>query len=190
MCGAIIATTTQRPRLAGAIQGVSDPGGRALADGAALRRAQSAAARIWSQRAEHWPWSSLPARRRARPSDLLAARPVPLPRNWLRSVNEPQTEAELAALRTSIVRGTPFGSAALDEAHGRRLGLESTLRPRGRPRKPQKVECPLWYHAHFATKSRMSPLFRPFVSPFVSPGESTGSGNGRIPHIETQRIRR
>jgi putative transposase len=61
--------------------------------------------------------------------------PVPRGRNWLRLVNEPQTEVELAALRQSVNRGSPFGSADWQSQTAGRLGLESSLCPRGRPRK-------------------------------------------------------
>ncbi len=58
---------------------------------------------------------------------------------WVREVNRPQTEAELAALRRSVQRGQPYGDEVWVERVARRLGLESTLRPRGRPLKqPQK----------------------------------------------------
>jgi hypothetical protein len=50
----------------------------------------------------------------------------------------PQTEAELAALRRSVHRGCPFGESAWCDRMVRRLGLESTLRPQGRPKKDQK----------------------------------------------------
>jgi putative transposase len=89
------------------------------------------------QRAEDWPWSSLALR--ARRSTLLAALPVPLPRNWTARVNRAETEAELAAVRQSVVRGTPFGAPAWQVRTAAELGLESALRPRGRPRKtPEK----------------------------------------------------
>ena len=42
---------------------------------------------------------------------------------------------EEAAVRLSIARGRPFGDAAWQRRAARRLGLELTLRPRGRPRK-------------------------------------------------------
>ncbi len=48
-------------------------------------------------------------------------------------VQTPQTEAELEALRRSVVRGSPFGEASWQEQTAKRLGLQSTLRPRGRP---------------------------------------------------------
>jgi hypothetical protein len=61
--------------------------------------------------------------------------PVPLPKDWARLVNEPQTEAEVAAIRASIERGRPFGNSAWTRLASAKLGLESSLRPRGRPKK-------------------------------------------------------
>ena len=89
------------------------------------------------RRAEDWPWSSLACRllggdeaaRRLRPG------PVAIPDNWRRMVNRPQTKAELKALRISVARGRPYGSAVWVKRVVKRLGLESTIRPRGRPRK-------------------------------------------------------
>jgi len=89
-------------------------------------------------RAEQWRWSSLRFRRGKVRADFLAPGPVELPRNWLQRVNRPQTEEELAALRCSVVRGRPFGEAGWVRRVARRLGLESTLRPRGRPPKTRK----------------------------------------------------
>jgi putative transposase len=60
---------------------------------------------------------------------------VPRPEHWLEHVNEPQTEAEVERLRECSRRGRPFGDSLWMTAAARRLGLESTLRPRGRPRK-------------------------------------------------------
>ena len=48
------------------------------------------------------------------------------------------TEKDLAALRQSANRGTPFGSESWTAQTAKTLGLESTLRPRGRPRKSEK----------------------------------------------------
>ena len=90
-------------------------------------------------RAQQWAWSSLAWRvRRQRPT-ILADWPVPCPRNWLALVNANQTESELEAVRRSIVRGAPYGSDRWTKRMAQRLGLESSLNPRGRPRKyPQK----------------------------------------------------
>jgi len=86
-----------------------------------------------AERAEHWRWSSAAARAEADP--VLEPGPVPRPAHWLRHVNEPQTEVEVERLRESLRRGRPLGSSVWMESTARRLGLEASLRPRGRPRK-------------------------------------------------------
>ena len=83
------------------------------------------------RQAQNWPWSSLSAPR----AGFLHECPVPLPRNWVARVNAPETEAELAALRCSVNRGAPFGAPTWVRRAAARLGLEASLRPRGRPRK-------------------------------------------------------
>ncbi len=86
------------------------------------------------ERAEQWAWSSLAWRRtRARPT-MLAEWPVPCPRNWLATVNAAQTDAEVQALRKCVARGAPFGGERWSQRIAAQLGLESSLRPRGRPR--------------------------------------------------------
>lgn len=87
--------------------------------------------------AERWPWSSLFRWRRASAEDkrLLAAWPVPRQAGWTAHVNQPLTEAELLAVRHSVQRGSPLGTAAWSRRATHKLGLETTLRPRGRPRK-------------------------------------------------------
>jgi putative transposase len=89
------------------------------------------------RRAEQWPWGSLRRwkYRTAKEKSLLAAWPVPRWPGWIGHVNGPQTEAELTALRRSVQRGSPFGEPAWSDQMVHRLGLESTLRPQGRPRK-------------------------------------------------------
>lgn len=83
-------------------------------------------------RAEGWPWSSL--QRRPERAVLLADWPLDRPRNWVSLVNQPLGEESLRQLRTSVLRERPFGSEAWVKRTAKRLGLESTLRPRGRPR--------------------------------------------------------
>jgi putative transposase len=89
------------------------------------------------RRAEQWPWGSLHCwlRGSAEDKELLAAWPSPRKPNWVDHVNAPQTEAELQALRRSVARGSPFGDEMWTDKTVRRLGLESTLRARGRPKK-------------------------------------------------------
>ena len=87
------------------------------------------------RRAEAWAWSSLSWRPSNKRLGLLSDWPVPCPRNWLAVVNGVENNGELAALRQSIVRGAPFGDARWSERTAKRLGLESSLRPRGRPKR-------------------------------------------------------
>jgi putative transposase len=103
------------------------------------------------RRAEAWPWSSLAARlgdagaRRSGGSAPLrpAESPVPLPEDWPVRVNAAETMAELEAIRRSVQRGAPYGGEAWVARAAARLGLEHTLRPRGRPRtRPAADEDP------------------------------------------------
>lgn len=87
------------------------------------------------ERAERWRWSSLALRTHRQVPTILSPSPVKLPRNWTDLVNRPQTETEVAAVRHSIERGTPWGGVVWQRRTAERLGLEPTLRPRGRPRK-------------------------------------------------------
>lgn len=89
-------------------------------------------------RSQHWEWSSLKPTVRSGPQGLLCNGPVVKPSQWTRHVNGVQTEAELKSLQHSIDRGTPFGDARWQTTTAKKLGLESSLRPRGRPRKPIK----------------------------------------------------
>jgi putative transposase len=86
------------------------------------------------RKAQRWPWSSIGAAAKRVERPTLAPGPVSRGRNWHAWVNQPLTDAELAALRHSVARGTPYGSQRWQERTADRLGLESTLRPRGRPR--------------------------------------------------------
>jgi putative transposase len=87
------------------------------------------------RRAGDWRWSSLWQRVHDRAASLVDPGPVPLPANWVRHVGAAASEAELAALRRSAVRGCPFGDTSWVAAAVEALGLQSTLRARGRPRK-------------------------------------------------------
>ncbi len=86
-------------------------------------------------RAERWRWSSAWAGRPQHPVGLVDVWPVDRPRNWVQRLNQPETEAELAAVRQSMNRGAPFGDEAWRVRTATRLGLEASLNPRGRPRK-------------------------------------------------------
>jgi putative transposase len=83
--------------------------------------------------AQRWRWSSLWHRLNGNEASLVDDGPVAMPRGWRQRVQSPQAEAELDAVRLSIVRGAPFGAAAWQQRVAKRLGLQSALRPRGRP---------------------------------------------------------
>ena len=85
--------------------------------------------------AKDWPWSSHRPRIEGTGPPLLSALPVELPDNWASVVNESMSPKDLEILRKSIQRLTPYGDLLWQAEICRKLGLESTMRPRGRPRK-------------------------------------------------------
>ena len=88
------------------------------------------------ERAESWRWGSLwrwLQNPELKPS-LLSPWPVRRYHNWVDRVNEPLSESELEAVRRCAQRGSPLGSPQWVQSVARRLNLESTLRPRGRPK--------------------------------------------------------
>ena len=83
-----------------------------------------------------WRWTNRSrSAEDAQPLVALSDWPVNRPRGWARRVNESLGEAEVEVVRRCVKRGTPFGSDRWVKRTAVRLGLESTLRPRGRPRK-------------------------------------------------------
>lgn len=79
--------------------------------------------------------ASLTARESGAPPIWLSPPPLPLPPGWAAWVNEPQTAAELEAIRRSVNRGAPFGSTEWSRAVAARLDTENTLRAPHRPRR-------------------------------------------------------
>ncbi len=57
---------------------------------------------------------------------------------WLERVNKPLSAGDLQRLRLSGERGRPYGDESWTKLTVQRLGLESTLRSRGRPRKQEQ----------------------------------------------------
>ena len=96
------------------------------------------------QRAEDWRWGSLWHwnQNAASMKELLSPWPIRRSPGWLDHVNAPQTEAELTSLRRCVNRGCPFGDDHWSSRMIKRLGLENTITPRGRPRinKPDSAE--------------------------------------------------
>jgi putative transposase len=82
------------------------------------------------EHAREWPWSSLRFPHLLDPFPGLGPAESP---HWL---DAPLLKEELATLRTCVNRQQPFGTAAWQTRIAALLGLEFTLRARGRPRKP------------------------------------------------------
>ena len=100
-----------------------------------------------ADRAEAWRWGSLGRRSGEAVTPWLmpwSDCPVDRPARWTEYVNRPQSAAEEAAIVESIRRGRPYGDADWQQAVSTKLGIESALRPRGRPRvRPIKDSRPL-----------------------------------------------
>jgi putative transposase len=85
-----------------------------------------------------WRYSSLAIRTgRATPDLTLSYGPVKLPDNWPQLANRLPGKAIVERLDMSIRRSSPYGSETWVRNAARTLGLEATLRPMGRPRKPE-----------------------------------------------------
>ncbi len=90
-------------------------------------------------RAEAWRWSSLhwhddPGHSPVR----LEAGTVPRGALWVEGVNAPTADIGLEDIRESVRRDRPFGSSGWTLETAKALGLEYSLRPRGRPRGDQE----------------------------------------------------
>ena len=89
-----------------------------------------------SKRAEGWQYSSLYAGDRPAESQVqMTPWPVPRPADWVETVNAAIEPEELKLLRMHVQRGRPLGSDAWMRQAVTTMGLESTVRERGRPRK-------------------------------------------------------
>jgi putative transposase len=86
------------------------------------------------QLAQDWEWSSL-WKREHRLAEWLTPWPVLPPDDWTAIVNGLEPDDNLAHIRSAISRGFPLGDSDWTKATATKLGLESTLRPRGRPKK-------------------------------------------------------
>jgi putative transposase len=85
--------------------------------------------------ANEWPWSSHVERLSESDDDLIDDIPMELPANWGSYVDEPLTAKEMELMRESVNRQSPYGQADWRVTISQELGLESTLRPKGRPKK-------------------------------------------------------
>jgi len=144
------------------------------------------------EQAESWRWSSL---RRVEREDtafpILSAWPLPRPTDWLQLVNQPQTEAEVsggvAVLRQSR---SALRRSQLGHRHGRAIGAEWTIRPRGRPKKQSKglPKSPVFSrfggcHLHVPERLQRAPAVRTAgaASRGCNAQDGSTSGAGCVP---------
>ena len=86
-----------------------------------------------------WPWSSL------RFPHLRDPIPTDTPSEWLQWIDQPLFDHELTMLRTCMNQQQPSGTEEWQGMIAAILGLESTIRKRGRPLKGvRKVARPLF----------------------------------------------
>ena len=88
-----------------------------------------------AERAERWKWSSAPGRRDGTAAVWMDPGPVAWPKDWELWVNAEEGQEELESLRKCVVRGRPWGGENWVARIVRQLGLEHSVRPRGRPKK-------------------------------------------------------
>ncbi len=86
------------------------------------------------KRAEDYRWGSLYNWLGGESPIELAPWPVRRLPRWVERVNAALSQKEFDALERSETRGIPFGDETWTESTIKRLGLESTSRPRGRPK--------------------------------------------------------
>jgi putative transposase len=87
--------------------------------------------------ANNWLWSSHKESIQRGAHVLIDEVPVELPKEWSKFVNESISEKELEKLRQSVSRQSPYGDSLWQVHVSKTFGLESTIRPRGRPRREE-----------------------------------------------------
>ena len=84
-----------------------------------------------------WPWSSWS--RRAQEPDaawpLLSNPPIPFPSDWNKQLCQEIPSESFDRILQCIQRSCPYGASDWVQKTVVRLGIESTIRPRGRPKK-------------------------------------------------------
>lgn len=85
--------------------------------------------------AKGWAWSSHSSRIGKEERNWISGLPIPLPDDWSDFVDTAQTQKELAKLKMSVDRQSPYGETGWQLRISNQFGLSSTLRSVGRPRK-------------------------------------------------------
>lgn len=90
-----------------------------------------------AERAEDWQWGSLWRREFGdrRQKQLLSPWPISPGKDYLKIINREPDKEIIKTIRQSVEKSKPFGSLNWIIATAKKLGLTSSLRPRGRPKK-------------------------------------------------------
>ncbi len=88
------------------------------------------------RQAQNWKWGSVWRRVHgtANQKRILSSWPISMPQNYLKYLNEPQKDEEIAIIRRSIIKNIPFGADAWRDVVVKKFKLEQTLRGVGRPK--------------------------------------------------------
>ncbi len=89
------------------------------------------------KRAEDWKWGSLWIREKGdvKHKQFLGKWPIPVQSNYLVLINKSQAKIQLDSIRSSIIKNRPYGDDLWVKRTAEKLGLESSLRQPGRPKK-------------------------------------------------------
>jgi putative transposase len=82
-----------------------------------------------------WQWSSHRETVGAVQRNITDDLPIDCIQNWASYIDKPQNDRDIEMLKRSVERQTPFGDDKWQRTISKIFGLESTLRPRGRPRR-------------------------------------------------------
>lgn len=88
-------------------------------------------------RAEDWKWSSVHARLygNEKQKKILSSWPVEIPNNYLDWLNQNLPKEEIEHIRFALKRNRPYGGEGWVNRTVSQFGLETAMRPRGRPKK-------------------------------------------------------
>lgn len=92
------------------------------------------------KKAQDWQWSSLWRRLKGDKDQkaLLSPWPITPPGNYAILLNKIQAEKDITRIRLSINKGSPLGKDKWVIQTAKELGLDSTLRGKGRPKNNEK----------------------------------------------------
>ena len=94
------------------------------------------------RRAEEWHWSSCWLRLHEESGGTLDRWPIECPDEWLAILNAGDNARDVQGIRHAVNRGIPYGEPQWVMETATTMGIESRLRPRGRPRKDRRPENP------------------------------------------------